>query len=83
VTLQTQPWTRHRRRGTKGHGPWQSSPTVAQFTLASDCTDNKVVHGKLRAWGSCSPRERTLERYSNGEDAERLWVDDGGALATR
>jgi hypothetical protein len=56
---------------------------VAQFTPASDCVDNRAVHGKLRAWGSCPPREGTLERLSNGEDARRLWVDGGGAPVAR
>jgi hypothetical protein len=46
---------------------------------ASDCADNMALNGKLRAWGVCSPREGTLERLSNSEDAERPWVDDRGA----
>jgi hypothetical protein len=54
---------------------------MARFTPASDCADNKAVHEKLRLWGSCSPREGTLERLRNDEDAGRPWVDGGGALA--
>jgi hypothetical protein len=71
VTQQTQPWERHQCRGTKGRGPRWSGPMAAQFTLMSDCADNRAVHGKLRAWGSCSPRGGTLEHLSNDEDAWR------------
>jgi hypothetical protein len=78
VTQRTQPWAQHWRRGTRGRGPWWSSPMAAQITPASDCADSRVVHGKLRAWWSCSPREGTLQRLSNGEDARRPWVDGGG-----
>jgi hypothetical protein len=31
VTRRAQPWARHRRRGTREHGPRQSSPTAAQL----------------------------------------------------
>jgi hypothetical protein len=80
VTRRTQPWARHRCKGTRGRGPW-SSPTTAQFALGSNCADNRAVHEKLRAWGSFSFREGTLERLSNDGDAGRPWVDDDGALA--
>jgi hypothetical protein len=45
----------------------------------SDCAKNSAVHWKLRAWGSCSPREETLERLSNDGDAGMPWVNGGGS----
>jgi hypothetical protein len=56
---------------------------VAQFTSASDCADNRAPNGKLRACGSCSPREGTLERLSNSKVAGRPWVDSDGAPAAQ
>jgi hypothetical protein len=52
---------------------------AAQITLVSDCVDNRALHRKLRVWGSCSPREGTLERLSNSGDTWRPSVDGSGA----
>jgi hypothetical protein len=79
----------HGRRHDTGVGASKScsmrrcSPMTAQTTLASVCTNNRAVHEKLRAWRSCSPREETLKRLSNGGDAGLPWVDGSGLRLQR
>jgi hypothetical protein len=81
ATRQTQPWARHRHKGTRRRCPRQSIPTATQFTPANDCADNTTTNRKLRAWGVCSPRERTLEHFNNDGYVGRPRVDDDGTLA--
>jgi hypothetical protein len=53
------------------------------LALASNHTKDMATNEEIRAWGGCSPREKTLERLSNGGDTGRPWVDGGGASAAR
>jgi hypothetical protein len=55
----------HRRVAVCGEVTWRRrglAPT-------SNHADDRAVNGKLRAWGSFSPREETLKRLSNAGDA--------------
>jgi hypothetical protein len=52
-------------------------------TPASDCANNRVGQGKLRAWGGWLPREMALEHLSDGKDTARALVDGGRDTAAR
>jgi hypothetical protein len=49
ATWQTQPWARHRRRGTRGRRPSVAAQRRRKLAPASNYTDTRAIIGEIRA----------------------------------
>jgi hypothetical protein len=58
-------------------------PRRRESTPASNHAKTKAINREIGAQGGSSPREETLESWSNGGDAGRPQVDGGGPPAAR
>jgi hypothetical protein len=83
ATRRSQPWARHRRRGTRGRRQRWSGPTAARICSGEKLCKQQSSNWEIRVWDGCSPRVQTQERLSDGGDAGRPRVDVSGASAAR